>query len=290
MQTDEAETFQRSMSGALPIPFTFAGTVAFSRRSASCFLLGWLCAAAIASATCLWFIHLRWIPVIESTIEALPADVAIAGGMMKMIPEGKTIQKQNGFISLVITSAVRPQGNMTSDFQVAITPEEIRFNSLLGYLPIPYPLEARLSLTPSYFKAWWRAREALFTVLAFCLIAGALLSTWILLATLYFIPIAITNYFAERRNEFWATWRLAGSLLLPGALIMTLSILLYGFHLLGFLGLLVATALHIIIAWIYGLGSIKHIPRNPSFQGPGTNPFSGADNTDTTPQGPKFGD
>lgn len=288
MQTDTAEPIQRTK--ALPIPVTFAGTVAFSRKSASWFLIGWLGTAVLASATCLWFIHARWIPVFESTIDALPSDLTMTAGVMEAFPNGETIQQQNGFISLLITPSSQSQGNMTADFQIAATPNELRFRSLLGYLAVPYPVDAEFKLTPSHVKPWWRAREALFTVLAFCLALITLFATWTVLATLYFFPIAIANYFADRRNEFWATWRLAGSLLLPGASIMTLSILLYGFHLLGFLGLLMATALHIIIAWIYGVATIKHIPPIPSSSRPGTNPFSGSDKDDSTHPDPRFGD
>lgn len=288
MQTDAAEPIQQTK--ALPIPVTFAGTVAFSRKSASWFLLGWLCTAALASATCLWFVHARWVPVFEATIDALPSDLKMNAGVLEAFPEGELVQQQNGFISLLITPSRQSQGNMTADFQIAATPNELRFRSLLGYLSIPYPVGAEFKLLHSDVKPWWRAREALFTVLAFCVVSSALLATWTLLATLYFFPIAIANFFATRRNEFWATWRLAGSLLLPGALIMTLSILLYGFHLLGFLGLLVATALHFVIAWIYGVATIKHIPPIPSTPRSGTNPFSDSGERDSSHPDPKFGD
>ena len=214
----------------------------------------------------------------------------MTAGAMEAFPEAEIVQRQNGFISLIITPSTQWQGNMTADFQIAATPSEIRFRSLLGYLSIPYPPDTEFRLPPSDIKPWWRAREALFTVLAFCLVSSALLATWSVLATLYFFPIAIANYFADRKNEFWETWRLAGSLLLPGALIMTLSILLYGFHLLGFLGLLVATALHFIVAWIYGVATIKHIPPIPSFPRTGTNPFSDSDKNESSHPDPRFGD
>ncbi len=266
---------------ALPVPLTLPGTVAFSRRSAAWLLLVWLLLAGLASATCLWFIHSRWIPVAEESIESFPTTLLLENGEVDPLPTSEPIQHQNGFLSIVATGSTQSHGNLTADFQITITPNELRFHSLLGHLALPYPAETMIDLAPAFLKPWWKARKVPYTVVAFGTIMICLLVTWIGLASLYFFPIIVLAYFRDRRCQFWKTWRLGGSVLIPGALIMTLAILLYGFHLLNLLGLLVAAALHIVVPWLYVFGTIKHIPRVNAILPRGKNPFSDGESNDS---------
>ncbi len=260
---------------ALPFPVTLPGTVAFARKSAPWLLVTWLFLAGIAAATCLWFIHARWIPIIEESVESFPNTLLLDAGEVHPLPQGDPVHAQNGFLSVVATGATQEHGNLTADFQVTITPQELRFHSLLGHLAVPYPADTMIDLAPAFLKPWWKARKVPYTVVAFGFIMGSLLATWTILASAYVLPMIILAYFRDRRCEFWKTWRLAGSVLIPGSLIMTLAILLYGFHLLNLLGLLLATLLHFVVPWFYAVATIKHIPRlRPSLLPRSSNPFS----------------
>ena len=87
----------------------------------------------------------------------------------------------------------------------------------------------RTELEPLW-GAW--AMECLF--IAGAVAAFAFLLSWWLLATIYFLPVWLLGFFANRDLNFRQSWRLAGAALLPGALLMAAGILLYGF---GFLDL-----------------------------------------------------
>lgn len=264
-----------SPTAALPVPLTFPGVVAFSRRQASWFLLGWITLAGLAAGTTIWFFHYHWIPVVEESIETFPANLKIQDGRLNHLPPDSVTRHQNNFLSLVVSSIASPTGNMTSDFQIILTPEEIRLKSLLGYLALPYPRQQSLNLSADHVIPWWNARKGLFTIATFFLITGGLLIMWTGLATCYYVPLSVASFFADRRTEFWPTWRLAGSILVPGVIIMTISILLYGLHLLSLLGLLLSACLHLIIGWVYLAGAIRHIPRVPESAMISKNPFSG---------------
>ena len=272
------EQEDQATSRALPIPLTFSGIVAFSARSTSWLLLSWVCIAAFAATSTVGFLHSRWIPIIEKTAESLPSTSMLEGGRIDPLPTESPIQNQNGFLSVVVSGLTQSHGNLTSDFQITIEPTEIRFSSLFGSVARAYPADATVDLAPAFLKPWWKSRKPLVTVGAFASLMTSLLATWTLLATIYFLPILFLTYCTHRRIGLGKTWRLAGSILIPGALIMTLAIILYGFQLLSILGLMAATALHLIVAWIYAIGSIRAIPRrSPSFPSVPVkgNPFSG---------------
>ena len=264
----------QAMSRALPIPLTFSGIVAFSARSASWLLISWVCIALLAAASTLGFLHGRWLPIIEKTFDSLPSTSMLEEGIIEPLPVDKAIQNQNGFLSVVVSGAPQPHGNLTSDFQITITPSEIRFTSLFGTLTSPYPSDTIVDLAPAFLKPWWKSRKPLFTAGAFASIMISLLATWPLLATVYWLPILFFTYIGNRAFGIGRTWRLAGSILIPGALIMTFGIVLYGFQLLSLLGLLAATGLHILIAWIYGIGAVRSIPRIAPVLSSRGNPFS----------------
>ena len=57
-----------------------------------------------------------------------------------------------------------------------------------------------------------------------------LLLTWALLATLYFFPVWLVAFYTDRDLNFRASWKVAGAALMPGALLLTLGIVLYGFR------------------------------------------------------------
>ena len=61
------------------------------------------------------------------------------------------------------------------------------------------------------------------------LTAGGLLVSWWILATIYFLPVWLLGFFANRDLNFRQSWRLAGAALLPGALLLAAGIVLYDF-------------------------------------------------------------
>ena len=261
-------------SRALPIPLTFTGVVAFSRRPPAWLLSLWLVTALGSAAMLIWFVETRWIPVVEDTIQGLPEGLILTEGSLESFSQNESIRQSNRFLSLVVTSSSSTPESSTADVQVILTPHEARLHSLLGYLQLPYDHRLALNLSPSHLVPWWNSRKPLVRAAAFLVLVGNLLLAWMLLASLYAPPLFLVIYMSDRRAEFAKTWRLAGTALFPGALIMVLSIGLYTWHLMSLLGLLVATAIHFLLPWIYLMGSAPHLPGVEGRLGQKENPFA----------------
>ena len=98
-----------------------------------------------------------------------------------------------------------------------------------------------------------------------------LLLSWGLLATVYFLPVWLVAFFANRDLNFLQSWRLAGAALMPGALLMSLSIWLYGVGVFDLVKLCFAFGMHFLIGWIYLFVSPLFLHR--ALPAPGKNPF-----------------
>lgn len=264
MKPKEASSKQivGDVAGVLPIPLTFSGAAAFSRKPASWLLLVWISLAHLASGAVLWFFHLRWIPVLEESVKSFPKNLSIRTGRLYSLPSNFVLSTQNRFFSLTLRSDPEPAGDMTADFQLILTRKEILLKSWFGFLSLSYPDRQSISLAPDQIMPWWNARKALFTAVAFVFLALGLLALWACLATCCCLPIVVVSFFAGRRIGLWDSWRLAGSATIPGALIMIASIFLYGLHLLRLPGLLLAVVLCFFVGGVYALGSIARLPRS----------------------------
>lgn len=247
---------------AQPIPLTFSGAAAFSRKKpASWLLLIWISLASLASGALLWFFHLRWIPVLEESGKSFPKGLSIRTGRLHSLPPNFVLCKQNRFLSLTMRSDPEPSGDMIADFQLILTREEILLKSWIGSLSISYP-EQSISLAPDQITPWWNARKSLLTAVAFVFLALGLLALMACLATCCCLPIAVVSFFAGRRIGLWASWRLASSAMMPGAAIMIASVFLYGLHLLWLPGLLLAGGLCFFVVGVYALGAVGCLPRS----------------------------
>ena len=96
---------------------------------------------------------------------------------------------------------------------------------------------------------------------------------WTLLATVYYLPAWLVGFLMNRRLNFRGSWKLAGAALLPGAMLFTAAIALYGFGAFGLIQFCFLFGAHVALSWIYLLLSQLFLPRVDS-QLSKANPFS----------------
>jgi uncharacterized membrane protein YciS (DUF1049 family) len=92
-------------------------------------------------------------------------------------------------------------------------------------------------------------------------VAAGLLVSWWILATLYFLPVRLLGFFADRDLNFRECWKLSGAALLPGALLMAAGVLLYDSGFLDLVSLGFFFAAHFALGWIYLFLSQLFLPR-----------------------------
>jgi uncharacterized RDD family membrane protein YckC len=67
----------------------------------------------------------------------------------------------------------------------------------------------------------------------------------------YSLPVWVICWFTNRNLSPGASWRLAGAALLPGALLMALSLVLYDLGGFDVVQVCLAFGLHLVLGWIY---------------------------------------
>jgi hypothetical protein len=74
---------------------------------------------------------------------------------------------------------------------------------------------------------------------------------WALLATIYSLPVWLVCLFSNRDLSFGASWKLAGAALMPGALLLSVALVLYDLGGFDIVQLCFAFGMHLVLGWIY---------------------------------------
>ena len=122
-------------------------------------------------------------------------------------------------------------------------------SSALGSLEFDYSRQSALDLSRSHLEPWWGAWRPVVLVVAGLAVAAGLLLVWSGLAWIYAPAAKLVAWFCDRRLSWPGAWRLAGAALLPGAVLMALGLVLYGWQWWMFLDLVI---LELSIYWPVG--------------------------------------
>jgi hypothetical protein len=251
-------------------PFTPRGVAGFAGAKLWHLLLAQFLFALLAGIVVAWLFHQAYFPAVQKAIESLPADSEIRYG--KLDWTGNSFQElaESHFLAMDVDLDHSGQWS-AGDLQVEFGRDTIRVFSLFGYADFIYPPQGvlafnRLQLEPLWSA--WRA-EILFGIGAATVVS--LVVTWWLLATIYFFPVWLIGFFTNRDVSLFGSWKLSGAALLPGALLMTGGIFIYG---LGFplVLLLFFFGAHFVLDWLYLIFGLMFFARTPTAV-PRGNPF-----------------
>jgi hypothetical protein len=234
-------------------PVTPRGVAAFARASVERLLIVQAVFAALAAAAVMWTCADGFFPTITDAVNQLPATGQIRSGQLDfpaefpptLLAEGRLLAIN---VDLKHSEAIRSPAQLQFEFGE----NSLCIYSLFGYTEIPYPVNPesaplnRTDLVPIW-GAWRPDLLALIGLGAFF----GLLASWFVLASAYFVPVWIICFFSNRDLGLLACWRLAGAALMPGALLLTTTIMLYDLGGIDVVQLCFAFGMHIIVGWIY---------------------------------------
>ena len=260
-------------------PLTFGGVAAFARASPGRLLLVQAIFALMTAGVFVWFLAHVWFPTIHQAIRQMPSSGQIRSGTLDWRADSPVRLAETHFLAITVDLEHQGQARFPAHVQVEFGRSSVRVFSLFGYLDLPYPKTRVLPFARTELDPWWGAwAPPLLAIAALAIIAGSLLG-WAMLATLYFLPVWMIGYFGDRDLKPSGSWRLAGGSLLPGALLLSAAILFYGLEVVDLVQLTAAGVIHLVIGWIYLIGSVLALPRHPAEPNAINNPFA----HDTTP-------
>lgn len=233
-------------------PVTPRGVAAFARASLERLFVVQSIFALFASLAILWLLTTAFFPVVDEAILQLPAAGEIRHGELawpkdappKILAEGR-------FLAFSVDLKHSGQLRSPAQFQFEFGENSLCLYSLFGEAELDYPPDETFYFNRTDLQPLWGAWSP--DILALTAIGAffGLLLTWVLLATVYFLPVWLVCFFANRDLNFRASWRLAGAALMPGALLLSLALVLYGTGGFDLVQLCFAFGMHLVIGWIY---------------------------------------
>jgi hypothetical protein len=226
--------------------------------------------ALLAAGVVAWFINNNCFPVIITAIQKLPATGEIRSGQLNWPGRSPELLAQGHFLALDVDLDHSGQIGPASDVLIEFGRKTVRIFSLLGYQEWNYPPDYVIGFNRAGVEPLWGAWAVELRLMAMAGVTVCLLLCWSLLATIYFLPLWLLGFFANRDLNFRQSWRLAGAGLIPGALLMAAAVLLYNFGFLNLVSFGFAFAAHFVMGWIYLFVSLLFLPGLPAQK---RNPF-----------------
>lgn len=269
-------------------PLTPRGVAAFASATTNrLMLVQFLCALAGAVAAG-WLVNWAWIPPIRAAIAALPAESNITRGELQWPTNSPFLLADDRFLCVAVDLDHVGKTVTSSDLLLEFGRNDWRISSVLGALDLPsmmntrYPPGYTVALNRNELAPWWGAREPFIIALVMGLTALLLMTSWVVLATVYAPLVWLGAFYANRMVTLGGCWRLAGAALLPGALFMFTAMVFYGLGAFDLLRLTLAFGMHVVVSWFYLVAGTICLPRHPAVPPPGANPFATEPPTATT--------
>jgi hypothetical protein len=254
-------------------PLTPRGVAAFARAKFSRLLLVQCVFALLAASSVVWFFDDSCFPVIRAAVQKLPDTGKISSGKLDWRGDSPQLLAEGRFLAFDVDLNHSGQINSTADLQIEFGKETVRVFSLLGYAEFSYPPGQIISFNRAELEPLWGAWKAeILLAAAAATIIGSLLSWWIL-ATIYFLPVWILGFLANRDLNLSASWKLSVAALMPGALLMSAAIFFYDFGALNLVQFSFVFGAHFVLGWIYLFVSLPFAPRIAAAS-PRGNPFA----------------
>lgn len=246
------------------LPFTFGGIARFGYAKRVYLLTVEIIVALFCSLCVVWFFCGTYFPVVGTAIDALPdGPVKIANGFLIWEDERDGVLAQSPKLSIVVRAyKTSPRLGRESDLALELSEQEVRLYSFGRYTPIPYG-QKEFSLERQRAIPWWEAWMGPIIFWVWFISFFSLIFIWQCFSFLYMFIIKGIAWIARRKITWSGSYTMAGATLMLGAILMGIAILGYGADYYGLPGLVIATIIHFLPAWIFLLICPFLLPRLP---------------------------
>ena len=232
-------------------PLTPRGVAAFARASLERLWVVQAIFAALATAGLVWFLSDGIFPVVTTVVGQLPEQGEIRTGKLDWRNESPVLLAENDLLAVSVDLEHGGQLRSPADFQLEFGRESVRVFSLFGEGELFYPAEYRMAANRRDVRPAWGAWSPNILALAAIGTFFGLLLVWAVLATVYALPVWLVCFFWNRDLNFLASWKLAAASLMPGALLMSVALVLYEQHVFDLVQFGFAVGMHFVLGWIY---------------------------------------
>jgi hypothetical protein len=232
-------------------PLTPRGVAAFARASFERLFIVQSIFALLAAASVVWLLSDGIFPVIDAAIEQLPDSGSIHGGRLDWGDDSPVMLAEGRILAISVDIDHGGTLRSPADFQFEFGRDDLAVYSLFGEADVDYPTGCVIAASHDDARPAWGAWSPDLLALAAIATFLGLMLAWAALATLYFLPVWLICFFANRDLNFRASWKLAAAALMPGATLMSLALALYDWGGFNLVQLCFAFGMHLVVGWIY---------------------------------------
>jgi hypothetical protein len=229
-------------------PFLPKGVAAFAPAPAVHLWTAQLLMAAFVAAVSLWLLGRHLLPAVRSAIDRLPDQVVMTNQTLHVAGPVPRVLVRTRILALALNPQRQPlpQSEFNADFQVEWRDSDTRVCSILGCWNAPYPagrvVHARRLEWRSAVEAWkWLGALAWVLVVVIWLMVA-----WTCMACVLGPCAWLLALYTDRQLSFAGAWRLAGASLMPGAMLLTTALGMYGMGMMPLRQLAVAFPIHLL--------------------------------------------
>jgi hypothetical protein len=242
-------------------PLTPRGVAAFAHARLSRLLLVQIVIAVLAALSVDWFLDNGCFPTIGAAIEQLPEQGEISHGRLDWRGDSPRLLAEGQFLAFNVDLNHAGQIHSPAQIQIEFGRDTVRVFSLLGYTEFAYRPGWAVAFNRTDLEPLWGAWKPHILVIAAAAVVVGLTLWWAALATLYFLPVRLVCFFADRDLDLRQSWRLAAAALMPGELLLTVAVVFYTFGVLDLIQIGFAFGAHLVLGWIYLFVSPWFLPR-----------------------------
>jgi hypothetical protein len=232
-------------------PITPRGVAAFVRGSFERLFVMQSVIALIGAAAVVWILHDGLYPTINAAIAELPDTGEIHAGKLDWREDSPVLLAEGRILAFSVDMEHGGALRSPADFQFEFGRDSVRIFSLFGETELAYPPGYIIAANQTDARPAWGAWAPDILGLAAIGTFFGLLIVWALLATIYSLPVWLVCLFSNRDLSFGASWKLAGAALMPGALLLSVALVLYDLGGFDIVQLCFAFGMHLVLGWIY---------------------------------------
>ncbi|MCU0771839.1 MAG: hypothetical protein MUE94_08755 [Verrucomicrobia bacterium] len=261
-------------SGQAWQPFTPAGVAAFAVASAGRLALVQGVFAALAGVAVTSFLVSAWFPTISEATRKLPEQGYVRAGRLVWTGPPSVVLASSPWLAITVDVKNVQTYRLPTDLQVEFSEHSVRFLSLAGFLDVPYPTAWIIVFNEPELGAWWNAWAPFLAAGAGVATAGGLILLWTIVGWVYAIPARTLCWFVGQDLSLSAVWRVGIAAHLPGAVLMSFTLLLYSLRGLDLVPWLLGVGAQIPLGWLYLFLAIFFLPSPSRHRARSRNPFS----------------
>jgi hypothetical protein len=243
-------------------PLTFGGVAAFAQARVGRLLAAEFVVAIMIAVCIMWFLHRNYCPIILQAIQKMPETARVAQGKLQGVPD--TVIAESKFLAIAAMPQSGSQIGQDADLQIELRQNDLCTGSIFSPdwgLDFPYESGTVLSLGRSNLEPWWSAWQPVLLAATGAAVILLLVLGWTVLGSIYMIAAKFIAWFADRYLTWGGAWRLATAALLPGGILLTGAMILYGWSVIDLVGLSFFFAIHFILGWVYLVGGSLKVTR-----------------------------